>query len=109
MEGSYVNELRTPPAASRAARHFNLAVAALCFLLMLSFAVWLGLTAVAGGNDRAPNFARAVAGTLILAASVTLLRSVADEWRSGEPFQQSRTTLLGIALLGLGTTILALG
>lgn len=104
-----MDELRTRPAAPRAARHFNLAVAALGFLLMLSFAVWLILTAVNGGNDRAPNFFRAVAGTSILAASITLLRAVADEWRSGEPFQQNRTTLLGIALFGIGTTILAIG
>lgn len=104
-----MDELGTPPAVPRGARHFNLVVAALGFFLMLSFAVWMVLTAVHNGNDRAPNFFRAVAGALILAASVTLLRAVADEWRSGKPFQQSRTTLFGIALFGLGTTVLVLG
>lgn len=74
---------------------------------MLVFAVWMMGSAVPG-SGRGLNAFRLLAGSLILAGAAVLLSAVVGEWRTGEPFQLSIRTLLGIALFGLGTVVLAL-
>jgi len=101
-----VNDLRTPPpAVPRAARLFNLAVAALVFCLMLAFAAWVTISAF----DNSADLLRALAGTLIGIAALTLLASVQAGWRSGEPFPHGRRFIIGMALFGIGATVLVAG
>jgi cytochrome c biogenesis protein CcdA len=100
-----VDDLRTPPAKEfKAARYFNLAVAGLVFCLMLAFAAWVTLGAL---TDRPVELLRALAGTVIGSAALVLLTAVHAGWRSGEPFQHDRRAVLGMALFGIGLTILA--
>jgi hypothetical protein len=74
---------------------------------MLAFGGWMLVSAVPG-SDQGLNMFRMLSGTCIVAAAGVLLAAIAGEWRTGEPFQQSFKTLAGIALLGLGTTVLTL-
>jgi hypothetical protein len=102
-----VDRFRTSRRPAPAARLFNLAVAALGFLLMLAFGGWMLASAVPDGGHGL-NVFRMLSGTCIAAAAGVLLTSIAGEWRTGVPFQQSFRTLVGIALLGLGTSLLVL-
>jgi thiol:disulfide interchange protein len=98
-----VNDLRSPPALPKPARYFNLGVAALLFFLMLAFAVWVIVSAFPDSRTELP---RALAGTLIAVAALTLLTALYAARHSEEPFQHSRRFLIGMALFGIGATVL---
>lgn len=95
-----------PPAEHRAARLFNLGVAAWVFCLMLAFAVWVAVTALAKGQT---DVRRAVAGAVLAGAALMLLAAVRAAWRSGEPLQHDRRLGAGLALFGIGATLLLAG
>lgn len=100
-----MHKLQTPPVQEfKAARHFNLGVAGLLFCLMLAFAAWVILSAF---TQRPVELLRALAGASMGIAALVLLTSVHTGWRSGEPFQLSRRSGLGMALFGMGVTLLA--
>lgn len=101
-----MNDLRTHRELPRAARFFNLAVAALVFCSMLAFAGWV---IVSGFGQPRPEIVRATGGTILAVAAVLLLTAVWHEWRSGEPFQHERPFILGIALVGIGLTVILAG
>lgn len=103
MEESPLHDVRTRPAQSKSARLFNLSVAALVFCLMLAFAAWVTIGAFDGSRAELP---RAFAGTLIGIAALMLLATVRAGWRSGEPFQHGHRFILGMALFGIGATVL---
>jgi hypothetical protein len=103
MEESPLHDVRTRLAQPNSARLFNLLVAALVFCLMLAFAAWVTIGAFDGGRVVLP---RAFAGTLIGIAALMLLNAVRGGWRSGEPFQHGHGFILGMALFGIGATVL---
>lgn len=106
MELQSVHDIRTRPPMPKAARLFNLAVAALMFCAMLGFAAWSTVSSFTqGGRELLPG----VGGVMIGAGAVTLLAAVYAEWQTAEPFQHSRRFVLGTALLGLGATLLLSG
>lgn len=100
-----MHNLRTPPVEEfKAARYFNLAVAGLLFCLMLGFAASVLFSAF---THRPVELLRALAGAVIGIAALVLLTAVHAGWRSGEPFQLSRRSVIGMALFGIGVTLLA--
>lgn len=101
-----MTDLRTPPAEHRAARLFNLGVTAGVFCLMLAFAGWVAVGALAHGPA---DLRRALAGAVLVAAALVLLAAVRAAWRSGLPLQHDRRLGVGLALFGVGTTILLAG
>jgi presenilin-like A22 family membrane protease len=106
MEESPLRDVRTRPAQPNSARLFNLSVAALVFCLMFAFAAWVTIGAFDGSRTKLP---RAFAGTLIGIAALMLLAAVRAGWRSGEPFQHGHGFILGMALFGIGVTVLVAG
>jgi hypothetical protein len=100
-----VHKLRTPRVEEfKAARQFNLGVAGLLFCLMLAFAAWVIFSAM---TRRPMEPLRALAGAVMGIAALVLLTAVHAGWRSGEPFQLSRRSAMGMAILGIGLTLLA--
>ena len=94
------------PPVPKAARVFNLLVAAILFGAMLAFAAWV----VVSSLDRSrPELVRAAGGGILAIAAVVLLASVRTEWRSGNPMQHDRAFLLGLALFGIGATVIVAG
>ncbi len=101
-----MHEIRTRPALPKAARLFNLVVAAAMFSAMLGFAAWATVSSFTEGRTE---LLRGLGGTVIGIAAVTLLMALYGEWKTGEPFQQSSRCLRGVALFGLGMTLLMAG
>jgi hypothetical protein len=89
----------------KAARTFNLAVAALVFCMMLAFAAWVVVSEL---DQARPELARTAGGAMMAGAALVLLASVRREWRSGEPMQHERGFQLAMALFGIGATVLVL-
>jgi hypothetical protein len=104
-----VNSIRAPHAIPGAARRFNLAVAGFVFILMLAFGGWVIASGAARDGDVGANPIRILAGAVIGAAALTLLVAVRAAWRSEVPFQHNRMAQIGLALFGLGVTILVAG
>lgn len=97
---------RSPAPLPKAARYFNLAVAALVFCAMFAFAVWV---IISGFNQPRPEIVRAGGGAILGFGALTLLAAVRSEWRSGTPFQHDRRFILGMALFGIGATFVTAG
>lgn len=96
--------LRTTPVKEfKAARAFNFIVAGLVFSLTLAFAAWVSVGAL---TDRPVEWLRALAGGVMAVGALMLLMGVHGGWRAGEPFQHRRRFVVGMALLGIGLTIL---
>lgn|GEM_PF-5880952 len=100
---------RTSPPLPAAARRFNLAVAALLFIVMLLFAGWVIASSAARGDGAGTNAVRVIAGAVIGVAAVMLLSAVRAAWRSGTPLPHSRMAQVGFALFGIGAVVLAVG
>ena len=98
--------MRTPPQIPAAARRFNLAVAALVFIMMLIFAGWVIASSAVRGDGAGVNAVRMIGGAMIGVAAVTLLAAVRAGWSSVTPFQHSRMAQMGFALFGLGAVVL---
>lgn len=94
------------PPVPKAARAFNLAIAALVFCMMLAFAGWVVVSEL---DQARPELARTVGGAMMAFAALVLLVSVRNEWRSGDPMQHERRFQLGMALLGIGATVMVAG
>ncbi len=98
-----MNHPQMPP-VPKAARLFNLGVAAVLFSAMLAFAGWI---VVSGLDQPRPELARMAGGMIVAAAALVLLAAVRKEWRSGDPMQHDRTFTFGMALFGVGATVIA--
>ena len=96
-----MDDLRMSP-IPKAARLFNLAVAALVFGGMLAFAAWIVASAL---GRPGLVLVRATGGVILAIAALLLLASVRNEWRSGVPMQRDRTFVIGMALFGIGVTL----
>jgi hypothetical protein len=101
-----MGSIQTPPQTPAAARRFNLAVAALVFIMMLIFAGWVIASSVARGDGAGVNAVRMIGGAMIGVAAMMLLAAVRTGWHSVTPFQHGRMAQMGFALFGLGAVVL---
>lgn len=95
-----------PMTVPKAARIFNLLVAAILFGAMLAFAAWVVVSSL---NRPDPEHVRTAGGSVLAVAALVLLASVRTEWRSGSPMQHDRAFQWGMALFGVGVTVIVAG